>query len=95
MRIGAGPARRIDRPVRAAVVVHIYYEDTWLDFAAVLKRVPIPFDLIVLSLSLIEEDPLKLASSFRAADATHAARLERAEQFGLRGDRQLADLVQK
>ncbi len=42
-----GPARRIDRPVRAAVVVHIYYEDTWRDFAAVLKRVPIPFDLIV------------------------------------------------
>jgi two-component system cell cycle response regulator len=31
----------------------------------------IPFDLIVLSLSLIEEDPLKLASSFRAANATH------------------------
>ena len=31
----------------------------------------IPFDLIVLSLSLIEEDPLKLASSLRAADATH------------------------
>ena len=30
----------------------------------------IPFDLIVLSLSLIEEDPLKLASSLRAADAT-------------------------
>jgi two-component system cell cycle response regulator len=31
----------------------------------------IPFDLIVLSLSLIDEDPLKLASSLRAADATH------------------------
>ncbi len=31
----------------------------------------IPFDLIVLSLSLIEEDPLKLASALRAADATH------------------------
>jgi two-component system cell cycle response regulator len=31
----------------------------------------IPFDLIVLSLSLIEEDPLKLASCLRAADATH------------------------
>jgi two-component system cell cycle response regulator len=29
------------------------------------------FDLIVLSLSLTEEDPLKLASSLRAADATH------------------------
>ena len=31
----------------------------------------IPFDLVVLSLSLAEEDPLKLASSLRAADATH------------------------
>jgi two-component system, cell cycle response regulator len=31
----------------------------------------IPFDLIVLSLSLIEEDPLKLAAFLRAADATH------------------------
>lgn len=31
----------------------------------------IPFDLIVLSLSLADEDPLKLASSLRAADATH------------------------
>jgi two-component system cell cycle response regulator len=31
----------------------------------------VPFDLIVLSLSLIEEDPLKLASGLRAADATH------------------------
>jgi len=30
----------------------------------------IPFDLVVLSLLLIEEDPLKLASSLRAADAT-------------------------
>ena len=29
------------------------------------------YDLIVLSLALIEEDPLKLASSLRAADATH------------------------
>jgi two-component system cell cycle response regulator len=31
----------------------------------------IPFDLIVLSLSLIEEDPLKLASLLRATDVTH------------------------
>ncbi len=31
----------------------------------------VPFDLIVLSLSLIEEDPLRLASSLRAADVTH------------------------
>jgi two-component system, cell cycle response regulator len=38
---------------------------------ALKLSVAIPFDLIVLSLSLIEEDPLKLASSLRAADATH------------------------
>ena len=31
----------------------------------------IRFDLVVLSLSLVEEDPLKLASALRAADATH------------------------
>jgi two-component system cell cycle response regulator len=31
----------------------------------------IPFDLIVLSLTMTEQDPLKLASSLRAADATH------------------------
>jgi len=38
---------------------------------AMALTVAVPFDLIVLSLSLIEEDPLKLASSLRAADATH------------------------
>ena len=38
---------------------------------AISLSTAIPFDLIVLSLSLIEEDPLKLASSLRAADATH------------------------
>jgi two-component system cell cycle response regulator len=31
----------------------------------------IPFDLLVLSLSLSVDDPLRLASQFRAADATH------------------------
>jgi rhamnan synthesis protein F len=31
----------------AAIVVHIYYEDTWPDIAEVLKRLTIPFDLIV------------------------------------------------
>ncbi len=30
-----------------AVVVHIYYEETWADIAGVLKRLRIPFDLIV------------------------------------------------
>jgi Rhamnan synthesis protein F len=30
-----------------AIVVHIYYEETWADIAGVLKRLTIPFDLIV------------------------------------------------
>ena len=31
----------------AAIVVHIYYEDAWPDIAEVLKRLTIPYDLIV------------------------------------------------
>ena len=31
----------------AAIVAHVYYEDTWPDISAVLKRLSIPFDLIV------------------------------------------------
>jgi Rhamnan synthesis protein F len=31
----------------AAIVAHVYYEDTWPDIAGVLKRLSIPFDLIV------------------------------------------------
>jgi lipopolysaccharide biosynthesis protein len=34
-------------PYTAAIVVHLYYEDTWPDIAGVLKRLSIPFDLIV------------------------------------------------
>ena len=34
-------------PGAAAIVVHIYYEDTWPDIAEVLKRLAIPYDLIV------------------------------------------------
>jgi hypothetical protein len=33
--------------VAAAVVAHIYYEDTWPDIAGALRGVTIPFDLIV------------------------------------------------
>ena len=38
-----------DRPgrVEVAVVVHIYYEDTWPDIAGALRGLTIPFDLIV------------------------------------------------
>jgi hypothetical protein len=31
----------------AAIVAHVYYEDTWPDIVGVLKRLTIPFDLIV------------------------------------------------
>src|SRR5271163_3543671 len=43
------PRRAADRPERipAAVVVHIYYEDTWPDIAGALQGLTIPFDLIV------------------------------------------------
>jgi Rhamnan synthesis protein F len=34
-------------PPAAAIVAHVYYEDTWPDIAGVLKRLTIPFDLIV------------------------------------------------
>jgi lipopolysaccharide biosynthesis protein len=31
----------------AVIVAHVYYDDTWPDIASVLKRLSIPFDLIV------------------------------------------------
>ncbi len=34
-------------PRAVAIVVHIYYEETWADIAGALKRLTIPFDLIV------------------------------------------------
>jgi lipopolysaccharide biosynthesis protein len=43
------PTPAADRPARipVAVVVHIYYEDTWPDIAGALRGLTIPFDLIV------------------------------------------------
>jgi lipopolysaccharide biosynthesis protein len=44
------PARQAsDRPADApaAVVAHIYYEDTWPDIAGALRGLTVPFDLIV------------------------------------------------
>jgi Rhamnan synthesis protein F len=46
----AAPERTAARragPNATAIVVHIYYEETRADIAAVLKRLTIPFDLIV------------------------------------------------
>jgi hypothetical protein len=40
-------AARHGGPSATAIVVHIYYEETWADIASVLKRLTIPFDLIV------------------------------------------------
>ena len=41
------PAVRPLGPVKTAIVAHVYYEETWPDFAEVLKRLAVPFDLIV------------------------------------------------
>jgi lipopolysaccharide biosynthesis protein len=41
------PRARVASTPPAAIVAHIYYEDTWPDIAGVLKRLSIPFDLIV------------------------------------------------
>ena len=34
-------------PHPLAIVVHLYYEETWADLAGVLRRLAVPFDLIV------------------------------------------------
>jgi hypothetical protein len=44
------PARRQarpDGPHPLAIVIHVYYEETWGDIAGVLRRLTAPFDLIV------------------------------------------------
>ena len=45
------PSRRAEAkgqgPHPLAIVVHIYYEETWGDIAGVLRRLAVPFDLIV------------------------------------------------
>jgi Rhamnan synthesis protein F len=43
----AKPAAPPGSTPAAAIVAHVYYDDTWPDIAAVLKRLSIPFDLIV------------------------------------------------
>jgi Rhamnan synthesis protein F len=40
------PPAAASRPT-AAIVAHVYYDDTWPEIANVLKRLTIPFDLIV------------------------------------------------
>ena len=45
----SAPPQAADSPARidVAVVVHIYYEDTWPDIAGALRGLTVPFDLIV------------------------------------------------
>jgi hypothetical protein len=43
----ASPLAPLASTPAAAVVAHVYYEDTWPDIAGVLRRLSIPFDLIV------------------------------------------------
>lgn len=43
----AAPRARLGSTPAAAIVAHVYYEDTWPDIAGVLNRLTIPFDLIV------------------------------------------------
>ncbi|MBV8103864.1 MAG: hypothetical protein JO223_04420 [Hyphomicrobiales bacterium] len=44
---GNGAVSRPEGPNSIAVVVHVYYDDAWPDIAGALKRLSIPFDLIV------------------------------------------------
>jgi Rhamnan synthesis protein F len=43
----AKPQAAVGAARAAAIVVHVYYEDTWPDIAGVLSRLGVPFDLIV------------------------------------------------
>ena len=62
-------ARRLPRRARstpaAAIVAHVYYEDTWPDIAAVLKRLSIPFDLIVTTVPGRDRLVAEVAAIFR------------------------------
>jgi hypothetical protein len=43
----AKPAAPLGSRPAAAIVAHVFYEDTWADIAGVLTRLSIPFDLIL------------------------------------------------
>ncbi len=44
---GAANRSHVSGPRSVAIVVHVYYEDTWPDIAGALRRLGVPFDLIV------------------------------------------------
>lgn len=53
---------------RVAVLVHMFYEDTWPDIAAALRAMPEPFDLIVTTVP----DKLDRVQTLVHADFSHA-----------------------
>jgi hypothetical protein len=67
---GVGAAQVTDRPaiVPAAVVAHIYYEDTWSDIAGALRGLAIPFDLIVTTVAGREHLIETIRASYPAAE---------------------------
>jgi lipopolysaccharide biosynthesis protein len=52
----------------AAIIVHIYYQDAWPDIAEVLRRLTIPFDLIVTTVPGRERLIQEIRGDFPAAD---------------------------
>ena len=44
---GAKPVKALNSSPAAAIVAHVFYEDTWPDIAGVIQRLSMPFDLIV------------------------------------------------
>ena len=79
----------LSRTRRAAVVAHIYYEDTWSDIAGALRSLTIPFDLIVTTVEgregLIEKigapirGPKLRSWRIAAATSAHSSRCWRGE----------------
>ena len=59
-----------DRPgrVETAVVVHIYYEDTWPDIAGALRGLTAPFDLIVTTVAGREQLIERIRRAYPHAD---------------------------
>ena len=59
-----------DRPgrVETAVVVHIYYEDTWPDIAGALRGLTAPFDLIVTTVAGREPLIERISQAYPHAD---------------------------
>ena len=55
-------------PISVAVVVHVYYEDTWPDIAGALRGLTVPFDLIVTTVAGRERLVETIRRSYPRAD---------------------------